>query len=51
VVVVSNAPAQILLRGFDALWVLWVAGIAAGWFSLAVFVFHRGLRRYASASS
>jgi ABC-2 type transport system permease protein len=51
VVVVSNAPARILMHGYDPLWVLWVAGIAAGWLSLAVFVFHRGLKRYASASS
>jgi len=51
VVVVSNAPARTLLHGYDPLWVLWVAGIAAGWFSLAVFVFNRGLKRYASASS
>ncbi len=51
VVVVSNAPARILLRGFDLGWALWLAGLAAGWFTLAVFVFHRGLRRYASASS
>jgi ABC-type uncharacterized transport system permease subunit len=26
-------------------------GLAAAWFALAVFVFQRGLRRYASASS
>ena len=51
VVVVSNAPARILLRGFDPLWALWLVGLAAAWFALAVFVFHRGLRRYASASS
>jgi ABC-2 type transport system permease protein len=51
VVVVSNAPARTLMHGYDPLWLLWVAGIAAGWFSLAVFVFHRGLKRYASASS
>jgi ABC-2 type transport system permease protein len=51
VVVVSNAPARILLHGFDLGWALWLAGLAAGWFALAVFVFYRGLRRYASASS
>ncbi len=44
VVVVSNAPARTLLHGFDWRWVLWL-------FALAVYVFHRGLRRYASASS
>lgn len=51
VVVVSNAPAKILLHGFDAAWVAWLVVVAAAWFVLAVFVFHRGLRRYASASS
>lgn len=51
VVVVSNAPARVLLRGFEWQWALWLAGLAAFWFVLAVFTFHRGLRRYASASS
>ena len=51
VVVVSNAPARTLLRGFDPRWVLWLLAAAALWFGLAVTVFHRGLRRYASASS
>jgi ABC-2 type transport system permease protein len=51
VVVVSNAPAQILLHGFSPKWLLWLVALAVGWFALAVFVFHRGLRRYASASS
>ena len=51
VVVVSNAPARLLLRGFDPIWALWLVALAAGWFALAVFVFNRGLRRYASASS
>ena len=51
VVVVSNAPARILLHGFQPSLALWLAVAAAGWFSLAVFVFHRGLRRYSSASS
>ena len=51
VVVVSNAPARVLLRGFEPRWALWLAALAAAWFALAVFVFHRGLRRYASASS
>lgn len=51
VVVVSNAPARILLRGFEPVWALWLAAIAALWFGLAVLVFHRGLRRYSSASS
>ena len=51
VVVVSNAPARTLLHGFDLAWALWLVGLAGAWFALAVYVFHRGLRRYASASS
>ncbi len=51
VVVVSNAPARVLLHGFELHWALWILALAVGWFALAVFVFHRGLRRYASASS
>lgn len=51
VVVVSNTPASTILHGFD-----WIEGLklfayAIGAFALAVFIFHRGLRRYASASS
>lgn len=51
VVVVSNTPARTLFRGFDAGLALWLFGTAVAWFALAAFVFHRGLRRYASASS
>ncbi|MDB6093563.1 MAG: hypothetical protein JWM32_1125 [Verrucomicrobia bacterium] len=51
VVVVSNAPANTILHGFNARWVLGLAAATAVWFGVAVFVFHRGLRRYASASS
>jgi len=51
VVVVSNAPARILLHGFQPSLALWLALAAIGWFSLAVYVFNRGLKRYASASS
>ena len=51
VVVVSNGPARTLLHGIEPIWVLWLFAAAAGWFALAVFVFNRGLRRYASASS
>lgn len=50
-VVVSNAPARILLHRFDPAWALWMALATALWTSFAVFVFFRGLRRYASASS
>lgn len=51
VVVVSNTPARILSKGIDVELLFWLVGAAAVWFALAVFVFHRGLRRYASASS
>jgi ABC-2 type transport system permease protein len=51
VVVISNIPASTLLHGITLQNVLWLAGAAVCWFSLAVFVFNRGLRRYASASS
>jgi ABC-2 type transport system permease protein len=51
VVVVRNGPARLHLPGRDLRWVLWLAAAAAVWFSLAVLVFHRGLRRYTSASS
>ena len=51
VVIVSYAPARTLLKGFDPALVLWLVGAAVTWFSVAVFVFHRGLRRYSSASS
>ena len=53
VVVVSNTPARLLLPryGFDWKWAGALLGFSALWFAIAVFVFHRGLRRYASASS
>ena len=51
VVIESNAPASTLLHGFDLKVVGWLLGITAFWFSLTVFLFHRGLRRYNSASS
>lgn len=50
-VIVSNFPALALIDGFNALHVLWLGAAAAGWFALGVWVFNRGLRRYASASS
>jgi len=50
-VVVSNAPARTILHGFQPAWTAWAAAMAAGWLALAIFVFHRGLRRYSSASS
>jgi ABC-2 type transport system permease protein len=53
VVVVSNAPTRLLLPryGFDWKWAGGLFLFAALWFGLAVFVFNRGLKRYASASS
>jgi ABC-2 type transport system permease protein len=51
VVVVSNTPARTLFDGFNLTRALWLFAAAAVWFALAVLVFHRGLRRYASASS
>ncbi len=50
-VVVSNAPAQAIIHGFNLRWVGWLIAIAIGWFGVAIFVFYRGLRRYTSASS
>jgi ABC-2 type transport system permease protein len=51
VVVVSNAPAETLLRGFQPTWTLGLLAATVVWFAAAVFVFQRGLRRYSSASS
>lgn len=51
VVVVSNAPARTLLHGFQPVWALGLLAAALLWFSAAVIVFHRGLKRYSSASS
>lgn len=51
VVVVSNAPARILLHGFEPRWLVALAAATTGWFVAAVLVFHAGLRRYSSASS
>ncbi len=51
VVVISNVPARNLIGHIDWQWAVWLFAIAIAWFSLAVFVFNRGLRRYSSASS
>ncbi len=50
-VVVSNVPARTLIHGFQPGHALWLAAASLVWFAIAVFVFHRGLKRYASASS
>jgi ABC-2 type transport system permease protein len=51
VVIVSNVPAQTLLHGFQPAFALWLFAVTAFWFTLATVLFHRGLRRYSSASS
>lgn len=51
VIVVSNGPARTLIHGFEWKWALWLAAAAAIWVAGAIFVFNRGLKRYASASS
>jgi ABC-2 type transport system permease protein len=51
VVVVSNAPANTLLHHFQPKWAFGLLAAALLWFGAAVLVFHRGLRRYSSASS
>jgi ABC-2 type transport system permease protein len=51
VVVVSNAPANEILHGFNASWMLGLFAATIVWFALAVFVFRSGLKRYTSASS
>lgn len=50
-VIVSNIPAETLLHGVTPLNLLWLFATAVFWFAIAVIVFHRGLRRYSSASS
>jgi len=50
-VVVSNVPAATLLHGIQPWHALWLVLATVFWFGLAVLVFHRGLRRYSSASS
>jgi ABC-2 type transport system permease protein len=52
VVVVSNVPARLLIEnGLNVTNALWLLGVTVLWFAFAAFVFHRGLRRYSSASS
>jgi len=50
-VLVSNAPARTLLHGFHPATALWLLVVTLVWLMLAVTLFFRGLRRYASASS
>jgi ABC-2 type transport system permease protein len=51
VVVVSNAPARVILHGYERNWALGLCAATAAWFALAVFIFRSGLKRYTSASS
>ena len=47
----TNVPASALLGRLEWAQVGWLFGVAAVWFTLAVALFHRGIRRYTSASS
>lgn len=51
VVLVTNVPAHALIHGLDTTYVPWLLALTALWVALGMFVFHRGLRRYSSASS
>jgi ABC-2 type transport system permease protein len=51
VVIVSNAPARVVLHGFEPSWALGLCVATLVWFALAVAVFRSGLKRYTSASS
>jgi viologen exporter family transport system permease protein len=51
VVLVSNVPARTLIHGVDLTYVPWLLAVTFFWVGLGIFVFHRGLKRYASASS
>jgi ABC-2 type transport system permease protein len=50
-IVVSNVPAMTLKAGPDFKMIAWLFGLAILWLALATTFFHRGLRRYRSASS
>lgn len=50
-VLITNFPAESLLHGPKPVFALWLGAAALAWFAIAVTVFHRGLRRYSSASS
>ncbi len=50
-VVVSNVPSRALIYGFEPAHALWLLAATVVWLGIGIFVFNRGLRRYASASS
>ena len=47
----TNVPASAVLGRLEWAHVAWLFGLAALWFTFAVTLFHRGIRRYTSASS
>jgi ABC-2 type transport system permease protein len=51
VIVVTNVPARTLIHGIEPAAAVWLVGVAVFWLAVSVTVFHRGLRRYSSASS
>ena len=51
VVIVSNVPSRVLIDGIEPVQAAWLVGAAVFWLTVAVSIFHAGLRRYASASS
>ena len=50
-VVVTNAPARTFISGLEIGYTVWLFAATAAWLGLSMWVFRRGLRRYASASS
>ncbi|HRP04272.1 MAG TPA: ABC-2 family transporter protein [Opitutaceae bacterium] len=51
VAIVTNIPSQTLLHGVGISESLWMLGVTAFWLAVSITVFHRGIRRYTSASS
>lgn len=51
VIVVTNVPSRTLLHEIDAGATAWLLGAAVVWLTVSITVFHRGIRRYTSASS
>jgi ABC-2 type transport system permease protein len=51
VIIVTNVPARTLLEGIDPRDTAWLISATVFWLAVAVAVFHRGVRRYTSASS
>ncbi|HRE81999.1 MAG TPA: ABC-2 family transporter protein [Opitutaceae bacterium] len=51
VTIVTNIPARTLRDGVGTPEVMWMLGATLFWFLVGITVFHRGVRRYTSASS